>query len=86
MTDRLRDRSTADLIVLFLAGLIAVIILTTLIGGIVWKANDPAADLSGLIERVSELTNTLVGAVVGYIAGKGAASTVRDRPTERGGP
>jgi membrane associated rhomboid family serine protease len=71
---KLRDRPTSDLIVMFLAGVIALVILTALIGGVVWRINDPNADLDGLVKWVGDLTGTLVGAVVGYLAGKGAGA------------
>lgn len=70
---RLRTRSTSDLIVMFLAALVAVVILVTLVGGIIWRINDPDADLDQLVKWVGDLTGTLVGAVVGYLAGKGAS-------------
>lgn len=71
----LRQRATSDLIVMFLAAIVAVVILVTLVGAIVWKINDPGADLGDVTDRVGEVVNTLVGAIVGYLAGKGVASS-----------
>jgi hypothetical protein len=70
----LRRRDTPDLIVMWLAGVVAVILLVSLVGGIVWKINDPDADISELAARVGDITNTLIGAVVGYLAGRGVVA------------
>ena len=69
--DKLRQRSTPDLIVIALAGVIAFVVIASVIGGIVWRVNDPNADLAELTARIGDLVNTLVGAVVGYLAGRG---------------
>jgi crotonobetainyl-CoA:carnitine CoA-transferase CaiB-like acyl-CoA transferase len=61
-----KDRPTSDLIV------------AAVIGGIVWRVTDTGADIDQLITWVGDLVSTLVGAVVGYLAGRGAASTNTD--------
>jgi hypothetical protein len=73
-----KDRPTSDLIVMFLAGVIAFVIVAAVIGGIVWRVTDTGADIDQLITWVGDLVSTLVGAVVGYLAGRGAASTNTD--------
>jgi Flp pilus assembly pilin Flp len=65
-----KDRPTSDLIVMFLAGVIAFVIVAAV--------TDTGADIDQLITWVGDLVSTLVGAVVGYLAGRGAASTNTD--------
>lgn len=73
MMSRLREWATADIVVLSMMGIIAFVIITTVIGGVVWRINDPNADIDSLVKWVGDLTSTLIGAVVGYLAGKGSA-------------
>jgi hypothetical protein len=83
VSSHLRDRPTADLVVLFLSALVAVVLVASVVGGIVWKVTDPDADLADLAARIGDITNTLIGAIVGYLAGKGtgAAGALRETRT-----
>ena len=71
---RLANRPTADLVVLLLAGLVAVIVVTAVAGVLVIALVRPRADVGGVVHSLSDVTNTLIGAVVGYIAGRGLAA------------
>lgn len=68
----LRDRPTSDLVVLGLTALVAFVVTTTVTAALVIKIADPKADIDVIMIRVAGLTNTLIGAIVGYLAGRGA--------------
>lgn len=65
----IRDRPTPDLVVIFLAGTIGFVVCASLIGLIVVTATQPDIDVSVWVSRITGITNTLTGAVVGYVAG-----------------
>ena len=77
-THRLRDRPTADLVVIFLAGVVGIAVTLELIGAFVWAILQPDVDLNLLLRRIAYIINTIVGGVIGYIAGRGVDSTRRD--------
>lgn len=65
------DRPTADLVILFLAGLVGIVILTMLVF-IAWvSVYNPEVKITDLAIRIAAITNTLTGAIVGYVAGRG---------------
>lgn len=68
---RLRDRPTADLVVLFLAAVVGVTIIGSTLGLFFasWLGAD--VDLGKVGARLADVTNTLIGAIVGYLAGRG---------------
>jgi hypothetical protein len=68
---RLRDRPTPDLVVMFLAGLVGVILTTAMVGFVVLEAVGKNDDVTVLATRIAAITNTLIGAIVGYLAGRG---------------
>jgi hypothetical protein len=81
--EKRQQRSTPDLIVIMFAVIIAFVVLVAVIGGIILRITSPNADIDNLIGWAGDLTNTLIGAVVGYIAGKGAvAVNGSKRPSE----
>jgi hypothetical protein len=76
-----RERPTSDLVVLALTAVVAFVVVATVIGVIVWEIIAPgSANIEAVSRRVGEITNTLIGAVVGYLAGKGsgAANALRE--------
>lgn len=81
---RLRDRPTADLVVLGLAIVVAFSVILSTVGAIVWRILDPDADLSKVAARLADVTNTLIGAIVGYLAGRGTDKSPPPPPPERG--
>lgn len=68
---RLRDRPTPDLVVLILSGVVAFTVGAAVFGGVWLKLADPGYDLERLGARLADVTNTLIGAIVGYLAGRG---------------
>lgn len=67
----LKERETPDLIVIWLAFLVGFVIIGSMLGMVAWKLIDPSADISVVAVRVAGLTNTLIGVIVGYLAGRG---------------
>jgi hypothetical protein len=78
MMARLRDRPTADLIVISMAGIIGFVIVSGVIGGIIWRILDQEADIGQLVKWIGDLTSTLIGAVVGFLAGKGSVEPPKE--------
>ena len=68
---RLRDRPTPDLVVMFLAVLVGVLLVGSTLGFILLELAGAHLDLEKLAVRLAEVTNTLIGAIVGYLAGRG---------------
>lgn len=77
---RLRDRPTADLIVMFLAGLVGVCVVGALLVITVARFSDPGLDLDKAAARIADVTNTLIGAIVGYLAGRGVDTKPKEPP------
>ena len=77
-----RDRPTADLVVMFLAGVVGVLVIGSLISVIVLEATGHATDLDKLSARLADVTNTLIGAIVGYLAGRGIDNKPPPPPPE----
>lgn len=69
--DRLRDRPTSDLVVMFLAALVGFILVVATFGVILLELYGDDVDISVLATRLAAITNTLIGAIVGYLAGRG---------------
>lgn len=68
---RMRDRPTPDLIVIFLTGLVAVLLLGSMLIVVVLELTNRGDDVPALAGKLADVTNTLIGAVVGYLAGRG---------------
>jgi hypothetical protein len=71
---RFRDRPTPDLIVMFLAAIVGVLMIGAMLSVIYLEAVHAAVDLDKLSARLADVTNTLIGAIVGYLAGRGAGT------------
>jgi hypothetical protein len=75
-------RSTADTVLLLLAGSTAFIIIASGLAIILSLFLHPDADLTTAARGIGDLINTLVGALIGYLAG----SRVRGAPPPGGPP
>lgn len=66
-----KRRSTVDLVVLGITFVIAFVVCITLIGIIVIELVRPDIDTDPLISVESEILGVLVGALVGFVGGRG---------------
>jgi len=71
--ENVKHRPTADLVIIFLAGIVGVSVLLLTVG-IIFAAAFTDADTSHLATRVGAIINTLTGAIVGYVAGRGTSA------------
>ena len=88
MMTRLRDRPTADLIVIFLAAVIGFYVVGSLVALVVFAFIDVEIDVGAVIGRIGQVVSAILGAVVGYIGGRatGASEASKEPPTPQGGP
>lgn len=68
---KLSDRPTPDLIVIFLAGVVGVVLVLSVLSMLWAFAYRPEADLSIAASRVGTIVSSLVTGIIGYIAGRG---------------
>lgn len=64
-----RDRPTSDLVVLFLAGVVGISVLITVVAVIVVAIWRPSVDEARVIQRIGSILTSLIGVIVGYMAG-----------------
>jgi fluoride ion exporter CrcB/FEX len=67
---RVRDRSTVDLIVVFLTGMVGFYIACSLLFVAISELIHPDNDTSLLLNRVGAVVYSIVGAVIGFIGGR----------------
>lgn len=83
--ERLRHRSTADLIILILATFVGMTVLMAAVALFVTELVHPQADTSSgvtaLASVVNGAINVILGAVAGFIAGRGSAE--KQPPTSK---
>lgn len=72
---RLRDRPTSDLIVLFLALVVGLLAIGAMLSVAILLAAHAHVDYDKLSARLADVTNTLIGAIVGYLAGRGTGGS-----------
>lgn len=77
-----RGRSTADTLILMIAGTICVAILIATIGVFVIRVYEPKVDLSGLVGNLNDVINTLIGIMAGFLAGKQSNRRKKDDDDE----
>lgn len=65
------NRSTADLVIMLVAVVICAILLLTLVGIIAIELVHPEFDSDPLVRVESEILGVLVGALVGFVGGRG---------------
>jgi fructose-specific phosphotransferase system IIC component len=70
MANRLRDRSTGDLLVLVIAGTICFSVIATGAITAVYVFVNPGADISGPARLIADVINTLIGLLAGFLAGR----------------
>lgn len=68
---RIRERDTPDIIVLWLAGIIGVVVVSTTAAILFAALTDANINVTKVASGLSDLTTSLIAAVVGYLAGRG---------------
>lgn len=71
MANGMRTRTTADLVVIFLTGVVGFVVIVSTIGVIFAEIFHPGADTSRAVARIATLVSSMVTGIIGYIAGKG---------------
>ena len=70
---KLRDRPTADLVIIWLAGVVGTVVVITAIGVVL--AAVAGYDVSALTSKLAAIINSLAGGIIGYVAGRGTSAT-----------
>lgn len=83
MARRLRDRSTADLLVLMIAGTICGGLIATGAVTAVFIFVNPTADVSGPARLIADVVNTLIGLLAGFMAGRTGALHYGESPEKK---
>jgi hypothetical protein len=78
----IKDRSTADLLVVMLATTVCVAIIVGEVGIIVIEAVSPETDTSVAGGTIGDIINTLVGMIAGYLAGRTEVARIRRKREE----
>ena len=74
MNGKLSGRSTPDLIVIFLAGIVGFVLVASSAALVFAFAFRPEVDISVVTARIGTIVSSLVTGIIGYVAGKGAAN------------
>ena len=67
----LRDRPTPDLVVIFLAGMAGVIVVMVLATAMLLNLTGHSKEAGDATVWLGRITNTIVGGLFGYLAGRG---------------
>ena len=68
---RLRDRPTADLIVIFLTGVVGTMLVLTGLAALVLELTNDERDTTHLLAFEGEVIKGFTTLIIGYIAGRG---------------
>lgn len=68
----LRDRPTPEVVVLVLATTVAILLVVSVVLVGVLEITHPESDTSGAVASITNTITLLVGAVVGFLAGRAA--------------
>jgi len=81
MVGRLKDRPTADLVVLALTAIIGLVIVCTLIGVLMSEIINPNTDVAPVVRALFDITGSLVTGVIGYIGGRAVGQAAAGEST-----
>ena len=77
MVERLKDRPTADLIVIFLTGVVGIVLIGSVIAMLIAFLWRPEADITTAATRVATIVSSLVTGIIGFVAGRSSANNHR---------
>lgn len=66
------NRSTTDVVVIVLTGLVGIFVVLLLLGVVIGKLIHPDIESRNAIELLGNIVTTVVGAIVGFIGGRAA--------------
>lgn len=70
---KLNERSTPDLIVIWLAGIVGLVVFGTLLISVFILVRNPDANIDDELGFVADMTASLMTGVIGYIGGRASA-------------
>jgi hypothetical protein len=80
-------QNMTDFVVFCFVTIVTIVLVTAVVGLFIDAILDPEGDRSSLISALADITTTLIGALVGFIAGKGQghveARAAQDEREER---
>lgn len=65
-------QSMTDFVVFCFVTIVAIILVTAVVGVVVDGVVNPDSDQATIVNALSDITTTLIGALIGFIAGKGS--------------
>jgi hypothetical protein len=79
---RPKERSTADTVVLWLAGTVCTVIILDVIMVFIIVIFKPDENIVGAARNITDIINVLIGALVGYLAGAKTTGKKSEEETE----
>jgi len=77
-------KNMTDFVVFCFITIVAIILVTAVAGVFISAVLNPEGDRSALVSALGDITTTLIGALVGFIAGKGQGhAEAREQEDER---
>jgi len=81
-----KDRSAADLAILAITATVCVFLIVSLVAVVIIELVHPESDIKGFTNIISQSISVLVGAVVGFISGRGYEVSKQEPYDEQEGP
>jgi hypothetical protein len=66
----MKGRSTIDIVIILLTGMVAAILILSTVGVIVGKLTHPETNFAGGEKVIGNIVQTIVGALVGFVGGR----------------
>ena len=66
----MRNRSTADLVILALTAVVCFVVVVSIVGVFALSFVHPELEISSLTQRIGTIVSQVIGVIVGYIAGR----------------
>jgi hypothetical protein len=80
---RLRDRTTGDLLVMLIASTVCFLVVGTGVTIMVVEILNPQVDTEGAVGQVSDVVNTLIGLLAGFLAGRSDVAKIEQETRRR---
>ena len=80
------DRTVGELLIMMIAGTVCFAVLAAGAGVAVAELIRPAADTSGIVGNLTDILNTLIGVVAGFLAGRTDTQQQNQQPRHQDQP